>query len=250
MVAVDPTIEANRRHWDNVSDEYQAAHDPAIGAAPRLWGAHATPDSELNAIGDVAGLDVLEFGCGAAQWSAGLVDDGARVIGLDLSRAQLGHARQRRSDLDLVQAAGQYLPFAPESFDLVFCDHGAMSWADPHRTVPEVSRILRRDGRLVFNVTSPLLDACWSDEVGGPGTTLLGDYFGDHVEREPDGATSYTLTYGDWIRLFRTHHLIVEDLIEPRPAAPRPNTYWNSDPPDWFCRWPGEMIWVTRRVMS
>jgi SAM-dependent methyltransferase len=245
---VDPTIEANRHHWNKASDDYQAAHDPSIGAAPRLWGAHAIPDSELRAIGDVAGLDVLEYGCGAAQWASALLDDGAHVTGLDLSEAQLAHARRRSAGLPLVQAAGQHMPFTDASFDLVFCDHGVMSWADPDATVPEVARVLRAGGRLIFNVTSPVLDACWSDEVGGPGIILRTDYFGSHVRAEADGATSYTLTYGEWIRLFRSNGLLVEDLIEPRPPSPRPNTYWNSDPPDWFRRWPGEALWVTRRA--
>ncbi len=189
---------------------------------------------------------MLEFGCGAGQWAAALVEEGAEVVGIDLSERQLAHARHRRGDLRLVQAAGQYLPFAPSSFDVVFCDHGAMSWADPTATVPEVTRVLRPGGRFVFNVTSPVLDMCWDDEVGGPGRLVRADYFGLHRDVDQDGATSYSLGYGEWIRLFRASGLAIEDLIEPRPASVRPNTYWNSDPPDWFRRWPGESIWITR----
>jgi hypothetical protein len=37
------------------------------------------PESELNVLGDVAGLDVLELGCGAAQWSILLTKQEARV---------------------------------------------------------------------------------------------------------------------------------------------------------------------------
>ena len=42
------------------------------------------PESELRVLGDVSGRDVLEFGCGAAQWSIALAAQGARV-GDDLS---------------------------------------------------------------------------------------------------------------------------------------------------------------------
>ena len=52
------------------------------------------PESELAVLGDVAGLDVLELGCGAAQWSVALAGRGARVTGLDLSEEQLRQARE------------------------------------------------------------------------------------------------------------------------------------------------------------
>jgi SAM-dependent methyltransferase len=243
---MDPEVAANREHWNAKSAAYQATHDPAIGAAPKLWGAHAISESSLQAIGDVAGLAVLEFGCGAAQWAGSLAAEGAQVIGLDLSDAQLAVARSKYPTLSLTQAAGQSLPFAANSFDLVFCDHGAMGWVDPYLAVPEVARVLRRGGRLVFNVVSPFLEVCWDDAIGGPAARLRSDYFGIHGSTEPDGATHFALGYGEWVRLLRANRLVIEDLIEPRPADASPNTYWSSDPPDWFTRWPGECLWVTR----
>ena len=42
------------------------------------------------------------------------------------------------------------MPLADSSFDLVFCDHGAMSFCDPAVTLPEVARLLRPGGRFVF----------------------------------------------------------------------------------------------------
>src|SRR5262249_6822981 len=145
------------------SEKYQAAHDPYIGAAPKLWGAHALPEAGLNALGNVDGLDVLEYGCGAGQWASSLAIEGARIVGIDLSDAQLAAAHTKHPTLRLVQAAGQLLPFPPGCFDLVFCDHGALSWVDPYVAVPEVVRVLRPGGRLVFNVASPFVFMCWDD---------------------------------------------------------------------------------------
>jgi hypothetical protein len=36
-------------------------------------------------------------------------------------------------------ASAETVPLADGSFDIVFCDHGAMNLADPYRTVPEVA---------------------------------------------------------------------------------------------------------------
>ena len=47
------------------------------------------PDSEVRVFGDVAGLDVVELGCGTAYFSAWLVKRGARVVGVDPTPTQL-----------------------------------------------------------------------------------------------------------------------------------------------------------------
>lgn len=54
----------------------------------------------------------------------------------------------------LVQGTAEQLPFTPGSFDVVFCDHGVLSWTPPHLPVPQAARAVRHGGGLVFTVTS------------------------------------------------------------------------------------------------
>lgn len=214
------SVPANRRLWNRISSDYQHRHDPRIGAEPRLWGMYSVPDAHLGALGDVTGKRVLELGCGAGQWSRALAAEGAAVVGLDLSEAQLAAAaRARGADrYPLVQGAAERLPFATGAFDLVFCDFGGLSWAPPHLAVPEAARVLRPGGRLVFNVASPWFEVCYDETAARVTTTLQKDYFGLDTIAEGDGATTYQLTYGDWIRTLIRAGLVVDDLIEPRPA--------------------------------
>lgn len=243
------SIPANRRLWNRISSGYQQAHDPRIGAAPRLWGMYSLPDAQLHALGDVTGKHVLELGCGAGQWARALAAEGATVVGLDLSEVQLAAAARARgaARYRLVQGAAEHLPFAAESFDLVFCDFGGLSWAPPHLAVPQAARVLRPGGRLVFNVASPWFEACYDEAAGRVTSTLQQDYFGLDGIAEGDGATSYQLTYGDWVRVLRGAGLVIDDLIEPRPERGTPNGYNETDPPDWAHRWPAELLWVTRK---
>ncbi|MEW2123062.1 class I SAM-dependent methyltransferase [Streptomyces sp. NPDC087866] len=243
------SIPANRRLWNRISGDYQRRHDRQIGAAPRLWGMYSVPDARLGALGDVTGKRVLELGCGAGQWSRALAAEGADVVGIDLSEAQLGAAAgaMGAARYALVQGAAEQLPFADAAFDLVFCDFGGLSWAPPHLAVPEAARVLRRGGRLVFNVASPWFEACYDEAASRVTTTLQQDYFGlDHIA-EGDGATSYQLTYGDWVRVLRGADLVIDDLVEPRPERGTPNGYNETDPPDWGHRWPAELLWVTHK---
>jgi SAM-dependent methyltransferase len=86
----------NRAYWDRTSDEYQDRHREFIGRPEPRWGVWQIPEVELQVLGDVEGKDVLELGCGAAQWSILLAKQGARPVGLDNSERQLEHAREAR----------------------------------------------------------------------------------------------------------------------------------------------------------
>jgi SAM-dependent methyltransferase len=249
-----PSEEAlrNRAHWDRQSDEYQERHREFINKPEPRWGIWQIPDSDLNVLGDVAGKDVLELGCGAAQWSIILAKRGARPVGLDNSERQLQHARRLIAeagvDFELIHASAEEIPLADESFDVVFCDHGAFTFADPYKLVPEAARVLRPDGLLAFSHVSAIALICQNpndDYVVEP--TLRLDYFGMH--KLDDGeVVEYNLPYGEWIRLFRANGFVVEGLIEPRPEAGATSTYWNESERDWARRWPSESIWKARKV--
>jgi SAM-dependent methyltransferase len=241
---------ANRATWDGMADWYQAHHGAEISARPDAWGAWRHPESELRLLPEVRGRDVLELGCGAGQWSVWLAGQGARVTGLDLSAAQLGHARRAAAAagarVDFVQGSAEELPCAGAAFDMLLSDHGAVSWGDPDRTLPEAARVLRPGGLLVFCVTSPLFHACWDDALDAPGDRLNHDYFGLHALDEGNGAATFNLPYGEWIRRFRANGLAVDALVEPRPPPGATSTFWDTGT-DWARRWPAELIWKVRR---
>jgi hypothetical protein len=55
------------------------------------------------------------------------------------------------------------------------------------------------------------------------------------------------LPYGAWIRLFRAHGFVIEDLIEPRPTPDAVSSYRDESEREWYRRWPGEQIWKVRK---
>jgi SAM-dependent methyltransferase len=242
----------NREFWDADADDYQAAH--AADLRPdraRAWGVWRIPDSELSVLGPVRDLDILEYGCGAAQWSIALARDGARPVGLDQSRAQLGHARrlqaEHRTRFPLVAASAVATPFAAASFDVVFCDHGAMSFCDPAATIPEVARLLRSTGRLVFSKTTPLVYLTYDWDHDRQDVCLQHDYFGMRVFDRGEGTVDFQIPYGEWVRTFRRHGFVVEDLLELQAPVGATTTYDEFVPVDWAQRWAAEEIWVLRR---
>ena len=73
-------------------------------------------------LSSLAGLRVLDAGCGGGRYSKICAEAGATVVGADHTRA-VDKARELCEHLDnvsFVQADLKQLPFEPESFDLVF----------------------------------------------------------------------------------------------------------------------------------
>jgi SAM-dependent methyltransferase len=243
-------IRKNRRYWNGIAAQYQREHAAQLNDWGRpVWGVWSIPESDLQALGDVRDRDVLEIGCGAGQWSISLARMGARPVGIDLSIEQLRHAPALMSEagtrFPVVNADAERTPLADASFDIAICDHGAMSFADPFRTVPEAARVLRPGGLFAFNVASAFHFVCWDDEADRVGDRLVHDYFG--MRKWDEESVDFMLPYGEWIRLFRANGFEVEDLIELRPPARARSTYEFYAPREWARRFPAENIWKLRK---
>ncbi len=102
------------------------------------------------------GQRVLEVGCGAGTDLVRFAKGGALVSGVDLSAAAIGLARrnfeQQRLEVDLREADGERLPFADDTFDLVYA-HGVVQYTPrPQALVDECRRVLKPGGEAVFQV--------------------------------------------------------------------------------------------------
>jgi len=243
----------NLAMWEASSDSYEKRHAEALsGINAMTWGLWRIPEAELHVFDEVAGKDVLEYGCGAARWSIELALCGARPVGLDLSSRQLSHARRLMQeagvDFPLIEASAEDVQLPDASFDIVFCDWGAMTFCDPQRTVPEVARLLRPGGLFAFSNATPIEFLCLNMATDQVEQTLVNDYFGMTM-LEWEDQVDFQLPYGDWIRLFRRNGFIIEDLIETRPAPGATSTYRTPAENEWARRWPMENIWKLRKQL-
>ncbi len=253
----DDHILVNRASWDEDAPNWVERGREAWAREEPVWG-RGNPESELQLLPDVSGLDAVELGCGTAYVSAWLVRRGARVVGLDNSSRQLTTARILQEEFDLrfplVHADAERPPFADESFDFAISQYGAAIWCDPYRWIPEAARILRPGGRLVAEMASPLVMLCYptDDDEAPADTRLHRDYFGMHrfEWHRADGSVEdieFRLGHGDMIRLLRSCGFEIEDLIEIQ--APTEGTGWFPYIPlEWARRWPSAEAWKVRRV--
>lgn len=218
------TSRANRGWWDGAADDYQAEHGGFLRDCGFVWCPEGLDEADARLLGDVAGLDVLEIGCGAGQCGRWLASRGARVAAFDLSFRQLQHSRRidlgTGSSLPVVQADAESLPFADGSFDLTCSAFGGLPFvADARAVLTEVRRVLRPGGRLVFSVSHPIRWA-FPDDPGPRGLTVDRSYFdrSPYVEIGDDGRPSYVehhRTLGDWVGHIVAAGLVLRGLTEP-----------------------------------
>lgn len=101
----------------------------------------------------LAGKDVLECGCGAGRFTEVLLAAGARVTSIDLSSAVEANRegfplseRHRLAQADILR-----LPFAPRSFDLVFCLGVIQHTPSPESTLTSLYGMVRAGGTLAVD---------------------------------------------------------------------------------------------------
>jgi ubiquinone/menaquinone biosynthesis C-methylase UbiE len=105
-------------------------------------------------LGAVAGKTLLDVGCGDGELASQLGRRGAVVTGLDADPVMIAAAHRRseieKTQLRLVEARAQQLPFDDESFDCVLAVTVLCFVQEPERAVAEMARVLKPGGRLVI----------------------------------------------------------------------------------------------------
>jgi|KBSMisStandDraft_5_1062788.scaffolds.fasta_scaffold01098_7 SAM-dependent methyltransferase len=101
----------------------------------------------------LAGQQVLECGCGAGRFTEILLAEGAHVTSIDLSSAVDANARNfpigprhRIAQADIMK-----LPFARESFDIVFCLGVIQHTPSSEATIEALSRFVAPGGWLIID---------------------------------------------------------------------------------------------------
>jgi SAM-dependent methyltransferase len=164
-----------RFHWDAF-----ARRDPlwAVLTAPDKQGGRWTPEEffrwgalEIEALAELLrarGIELrggraLDFGCGVGRLTAALADRFEEVTGVDISPRMLELARgynRSGARCSFARSGADLREFPDRHFDFVYSklvmQHMAPSEVRVY--VPELLRVLRPDGHLVFQLPGPVDD--------------------------------------------------------------------------------------------
>jgi SAM-dependent methyltransferase len=155
----------NRAHWDALAQAHGHG-DPIYDVEALIDGRDTLREAEAaavrEAVGAVAGLDVLHLQCHIGFDAISLARRGARVVGVDFSPAALEKARAlaRRCEVDVefVEADATKLGVDLHNrFDVVYATIGVLVWIDDLRAwMRSAAAALRGGGKLLLVDIHPM----------------------------------------------------------------------------------------------
>jgi SAM-dependent methyltransferase len=255
-------VAINREGWTRANAEYTDARARDAWAQEEItWGKWKLPESEVQMLPDLEGKDVVELGCGTAYFGAWLKRAGARrVVGVDVTPAQLETARRMNAEFELglefLEENAERTSLPAASFDLVFSEYGASIWCDPALWIAEAARLLRPGRELVFMRGSTLQMLCMPNE-GEVGERLLrpqkgllrpqkGIYRLEWTGDDP--GVEFHPSTSELFGILRSKGFELDDLRElyaPQEAVD--HEFYSTVPAEWAKRWPDEEIWRARK---
>ncbi|HWW09713.1 MAG TPA: class I SAM-dependent methyltransferase [Candidatus Acidoferrales bacterium] len=251
-----PYVEINRDAWTRANTEFTGAESRSKWQQEAItWGVWSVPESSLNMLPDVAGKDVVELGCGTGYFGAWLKKRGARrVLGIDVTPAQLATARQLNDEFQLgmefIEANAEELPLPDGQFDVAVSEYGASIWCNPELWIPEAARVLRPSGELIFMRNSTLSMLCMPDS--GKVTETLQRPMKALARMEwmdDDPGVEFHPPTGELIRLLHGNGFEIVDMVEVyAPDGAEDHPHYNYVPAAWASKWPAEEIWRVRRI--
>ena len=225
--------DGSRAAWDAGADAWEefvesgadyyrhAVHGPAL----------------LDACEPLAGLDVLDLGCGQGFFSRELARRGAKVVGIDLSVELLTFALMHETDeplgiqYHLIDAARTAVVLGEGQFQLVTACMALQDMADPRSVLRGAFSMVADRGRMVFSIPHPGTDTPfreWEyDEAGNKGALKIDHYFDSGQATYPwrmrrlkyhweTPCWCYTLS--EWTEMIDEAGFLIRRLHEPRPT--------------------------------
>lgn len=209
-----------REWWEATADAFQSEIDLDVGVNWTGFDAGG-----LDLLGDVSGDAVLELGCGGGQCAVAVAKQGASVTGIDLSIAQLAHARsladEHDVDIHLLQGDVTDLSaLSADSFDVAFNAYVFQWVGDLADCFTDTHRVLRPDGRFVFSMPHPVYD------LADPESMQIEDSYFDTGRQATsyDGMDIEQVTYrhrvSDVVNALIDTGFQIDGLYEPGSADP------------------------------
>jgi ubiquinone/menaquinone biosynthesis C-methylase UbiE len=191
-----------------------------LNSDPVLW----------NFAGDVAGLSVLDAGCGTGYLTRQLCLKGASVTGVDFSPQMLEiaqfRASQKNLDIDFhLDSCTELKSLPDEQFDMIISNYVLMDLFDLEGAMRAFNRVLKLGGVAIVVFSHPCFPQGYSTTVNEDGTVCYSwafSYF-ERMQRNDLPWKHFTTPFiwfhrplSDYWKAFKSAGFCVDDFEEPR----------------------------------
>ncbi len=202
--------------WTRYSTAYPFAIDHTtdfLAFGPDL----ASLDRRL--LGDVAGMRVVDLGCGMGHGAVALARQGAKVIAVDPDATQLAHARTladaRGVKLELHHADLADLAFCRSAgVDLLTSAYALAAVDDLDRVFRQAHRVLQPEGSFVFSLPHPFTTLL---RLAGDGSIRVARPSSSRLPLGDGLMTTYPHQFADLHTSLTRANFRVDVVLEPEP---------------------------------
>lgn len=224
--------------WDRASAEYLARRGDDVDTVS--YGNIVPSEAEVQLLGRLHGLRVLDYGCGGGQNAVACAAAGALVTGVDISEVQLAAAAR------LAQAYGHTIQWihgalpsaaiqAQAPFDLVLAIQVLPYVEDAAATLHDLCALIASGGQLVLSLDHPVRNCFFDTEADELSPFPLRAYVDRAVLRWNFAPGVPMLMYhaplSQWIGRLTEAGLILEQVIEASAPLDVCDRLWPVDSP-------------------
>ena len=174
-------------------------------------------------LSNVAGLEILDVGCGEGRYAAILADRGAKVHGIEPVEELLEAAKLRCPTGNFQLAFGECLPFEDSRFDVVLSYLTLIDIPGYQDAIAEMARVLKPNGRIVIVTVSNVAstsDGWIKDAAGNRLYRTVDKYmeeFGMDLSWSGINVVNYHRPLSNILHGFFRHGLVMDGFWEPLP---------------------------------
>ena len=201
-------------------DAYEQLADAyAEGIDTKPHNAYLERPATLELLPDVAGKRVFDAGCGPGVYTEWLVEQGAEVVGIDVSERMVEQARRRLDGKARIEQADLDCDldrFGDDQFDLVLSSLVLDYVRNIETVFGQFSRLLGPQGSVVFSVLHPLAAYLMfepEDYFATEEATAEWTGFGTPVV-----VPSYRRSLGVWTEALADAGFVIERMVEAKPT--------------------------------
>jgi ubiquinone/menaquinone biosynthesis C-methylase UbiE len=194
------------------------------------YGPDCATEADLKLLGRLDGKRVLDLGCGGGPISVAMAKQGAKVIAIDGSAEQLGHARRlcEREEVSVELHQGDLAELAfvrADTIDAAIAVYSLGMVADLDRVFRQVHRVLRPDAPLVLSLPHP----AWRATDGGEPPTVRRPYWDRTPLPWSDGGeqgADHPVTTAELFTALIRANFRVDTIAEPEPTPTSARSRW------------------------
>lgn len=195
-------VSMNLAAWNACHRAWHEARTAPNWYVPYQRGDHDFDDTELELLGDVAGLDVLQLSCaGDASQAFSFAVLGANVWACDFSPVAIEIAREGAATVGFdvtfaVDDAQRLATYEDDRFDLVHADYNLWYYEDLPLACRNWHRVLRPGGRLLLHEEHPITTWCLERDEADDAWRIRQSY-DDSTPEYYTGEASGPFSHGD-----------------------------------------------------